>query len=92
MNGDRIAMSARERDRLKVMAPVVEGQRTVEFEGHVTYFPCRTWPGRPVRACRRGRAGVSASSSSGRQRTRLPPEGQLHSVYCPAKAPPAARA
>lgn len=28
MNGDRIAMSARERDRLKVMAPVLEGQRT----------------------------------------------------------------
>jgi len=36
---------------------------------------------RPVRACRRGQAGVSASSSSGRQRTRPPPEGQLHSVY-----------
>jgi len=28
MNGDRITMSARERDRLKVMAPVLEGQRT----------------------------------------------------------------
>ena len=28
MNPDRIAMSARERDRLKVMSPVVEGQRT----------------------------------------------------------------
>ena len=28
MNGDRIAMSARERDRLKVMAPVLDGKRT----------------------------------------------------------------
>jgi hypothetical protein len=28
MNGDRIAMSVRERDRLKVMAPVFEGKRT----------------------------------------------------------------
>jgi transposase len=28
MNGDRIEMSQRERDRLKVMAPVLEGQRT----------------------------------------------------------------
>jgi len=28
MNGDRIAMSARERDRLKVMSPVLEGKRT----------------------------------------------------------------
>ena len=28
MNGDRIAMSVRERDRLKVMAPVLDGKRT----------------------------------------------------------------
>ena len=28
MNGDRIAMSHRERDRLKVMSPVLEGKRT----------------------------------------------------------------
>jgi len=28
MNGDRVAMSQRERDRLKVMAPVLEGKRT----------------------------------------------------------------
>jgi transposase len=28
MNGDRVAMSQRERDRLKVMAPVQEGKRT----------------------------------------------------------------
>jgi hypothetical protein len=37
--------------------------------------------GRPVRARRRRQASVSASCSSGRQRTRPPPEGQLHSVY-----------
>jgi hypothetical protein len=30
MNGDRIEMSQRERDRLKVMAPVLEGGRTQE--------------------------------------------------------------
>ena len=28
MNGDRVAMSQRERDRLKMMAPVLEGKRT----------------------------------------------------------------
>lgn len=28
MNGDRVAMSQRERDRLKMMAPVLEGERT----------------------------------------------------------------
>ncbi len=35
MNGDRIAMSQRERDRLKVMAAVVKGERTQAEAGRL---------------------------------------------------------
>jgi hypothetical protein len=35
MNGDRIARSARERDRLKVMSPVLEGKRTQAEAGRL---------------------------------------------------------
>jgi len=89
MNGDRIAMSARERDRLKVMAPVVEGQRTVEFGGHVTYLPCRTWPGRPVRARTGPCLGVLLVWPP-----TYPPAAARSTPFGirPAKAPPAARA
>ena len=57
MNGDRITMSQRERDCLKVLAPVLEGKRTVVETARLL--------GRSVRQVRRVKQRLKAQGDSG---------------------------
>lgn len=57
MNGDRIEMSQRERDRLKVLAPVLEGKRTVAEAARLL--------GRSVRQVRRIKQRLKAQGDAG---------------------------
>jgi hypothetical protein len=59
MNQDRIAMSARERDRLKVLSPVVEGQRTQAEAGRLMSLCVRQVRRLQRRLEQEGDAGIS---------------------------------
>ena len=59
MNQDRIAMSAREWDRLKVLSPVLEGQRTQAEAGRLMSLWVRQVRRLQRRLEQEGDAGIS---------------------------------